>query len=80
MHSIKYFFSIKIIRQFSEDNKIFQGENKLSKNTIFQNSGGGTYPLLRHLGPPMLGSEDVAEILLKMDVVNHFMLVRLLIT
>jgi hypothetical protein len=43
MHGIKYFFSIKIIRQFRGGKKNFQGGHvpkTLPKNTIFQNPGG----------------------------------------
>jgi hypothetical protein len=47
MHNIKYFFSIKIIRQCREGKKISEEEKLpkiLQKNTIFQNSGGTTAP------------------------------------
>jgi hypothetical protein len=39
MHDIKYFFSIKIIKQFREGQKKFPGGDKLLESTIFQNPG-----------------------------------------
>jgi hypothetical protein len=51
MHDIKYFFSIKIIKQSKGDKKNFK-ENKLMKaspkNTIFQNQWGAAAPPLDH--------------------------------
>jgi hypothetical protein len=36
MYDIKYFFSIKLIKQFGEQKNFFR-DDKLPKNTIFQN-------------------------------------------
>jgi hypothetical protein len=47
MHDIKYFFSIKIIRQFREAKKNFRGDKLLKalpKNTIFQSPAGQLPP------------------------------------
>jgi hypothetical protein len=44
MHDIKFFFSIKLIRQFRGGAKKYFRGSKLSKNTAFQNPGGGAAP------------------------------------
>jgi hypothetical protein len=43
MYGIKYFFSIKIIRQFRGGKKIFR-KGQIIENIIFQNSGGTAAP------------------------------------
>jgi hypothetical protein len=56
MHDIKYFFSIKLIRQFRGGKKNFQRGDKLlkalPKNTDFQNSEGSCP--WHKLGPPLV--------------------------
>jgi hypothetical protein len=55
MHGIKYFFSIKIIRQSRGAKKFSEGANyrKYYLKTLLFKIQKGAYPWI-HLGPPLL--------------------------
>jgi hypothetical protein len=74
MHDIKYFFSIKIIRQFSGTKQIFQGDilpKTLSKNIIFQNSEGAAP--WTHMDLPLTTTDRVYHMNIRITIKKrHF--------
>jgi hypothetical protein len=60
MYDIKYFFSIKLIRQSKGDKKIFREEDKLSKILFFKIQGA-TAPGPTYIHPWIITSKTSSD-------------------